>query len=72
MANELTGKICDVATNVCQSVTIDIINVPVQLSLSQPDYIQSAPYFGIALSSVIGFWFTAHCVGVLVKMINRG
>lgn len=72
MANELTGKICDVVTNVCQSVTIDITNVPVQLSLSQPDYIQSAPFWGIAFSSVVGVWFAAHCAGILLKMIKNG
>lgn len=72
MANELTGTICNIADKVCQSVSIDVVSVPVIISLSAPDYAESAPFFFIAFSATVGIWFVAHCAGIMLNMIKRG
>lgn len=71
MANELTGTICNMADKVCQSVTIDVASVPVSLSLSAPDYAESAPYFILSFTTVLSFWLVSLCAGIILKLIKE-
>ncbi|WP_370618237.1 hypothetical protein [Citrobacter meridianamericanus] len=72
MANELTGTICNVADKVCQTVSVDVASIPVSLSLSAPDYADSAPYFILSFSTVMSLWLVSHCAGVIIKLIKEG
>ncbi|EDU9607635.1 hypothetical protein YT03_003780 [Salmonella enterica subsp. enterica] len=68
--NNVTGNICDLATNVCHSVTLSLNSVPITLSLSGTDFKNSADYFAAAFIPTIGLWLVAKSLGVIVEFIR--
>ncbi|EAM3850991.1 hypothetical protein NF320_004975 [Salmonella enterica] len=68
--NQVTGNICDVATGVCQSLTLSLNTVPVSVVFTRADINESAPYFFMAFFSTMGLWLVAKFSGVILGLIR--
>lgn len=69
--NNVTGNICDMATNVCQSVNLSLNSVPVSLVFSGADFKESAGYFAVAFISTLSLWLVAKSSGVILELIRN-
>ncbi|EFB1458123.1 hypothetical protein IM098_004806 [Escherichia coli] len=66
----ITGTICNKATNDCQSVMLTVSELPYQ----QPpdvDYSVAAQYWGVAFTSVIFLWLFSRGIGMILKLVKN-
>ncbi|WP_220270669.1 hypothetical protein, partial [Hafnia paralvei] len=67
----VTGNICDLATNVCHSVTLSLNSVPVTLSSSGIDFQGASEYFAAAFIPTLSLWLVAKCSGIIVRPLRN-
>ncbi|EBG2473589.1 TPA: hypothetical protein G8R26_002717 [Salmonella enterica] len=69
--NNVTGNICDVATGVCQSVTLSLKSVPFDVVFTGVDFKVSAGYFAAAFIPTLSLWLVAKCSGMIVAPLRN-
>ncbi|HAK8647805.1 TPA: hypothetical protein H2X19_001187 [Salmonella enterica] len=69
--NNVTGNICDIATNICLSVTLSLNSVPVSLVSSGTDFKESAAYFAAAFIPTLGLWLVSKSAGEILGLIRN-
>ncbi|EGC2195077.1 hypothetical protein H8900_001359 [Salmonella enterica] len=69
--HNITGNICDMATNVCHSVTLTLNSVPVTFIPSGADFTESSGYFAAAFISTLSLWLVAKSSGMIVRPLRN-
>lgn len=65
----LSGEICDITLNACQSVTFNIDSLPFEIASSQP--FEGAMYFGFSFIAVMSCWLFSLGLGQILNLIKR-